>query len=69
MAKKIENPNSKPTHEEIATLARAIYEQKGCVPGQDLENWLEAEKRLMATRNGTSQQKIATRPASQPMPR
>lgn len=28
------------THEEIAAIARQLYEQRG---GEDLANWLEAE--------------------------
>lgn len=28
----------------IQKKAREIWERKGCVEGQDLENWLEAEK-------------------------
>jgi hypothetical protein len=30
--------------EIIRNLARKLYEKKGCQPGHDLENWLEAEK-------------------------
>jgi len=55
MAKQLNGPDSKPTHEEIAQRARAIYERKGCVPGHDLENWLEAEAQLMAGRKTSSE--------------
>jgi hypothetical protein len=30
--------------EIIRDVARRLYEKKGCQPGHDLENWLEAEK-------------------------
>ena len=48
MAKGIGNSVRKTTHQEIAERARAIYEQKGRVPGHDVENWLEAEAQLLA---------------------
>ena len=50
MAKRMENGDGRPTHDEIATKARALYEQSGRVPGRDLQNWLEAEAQLMAAR-------------------
>jgi Protein of unknown function (DUF2934) len=34
------------TPEKIAALAYEIWQQGGCKPGTDLENWLEAEKKL-----------------------
>jgi hypothetical protein len=52
MAKRIENGESKPTHEEIAHRARAIYEESGQLPGHDLDNWLQAETELQAARKG-----------------
>lgn len=30
--------------EEIKQVAYEIYVQTGCIPGRDLDNWLEAEK-------------------------
>lgn len=48
MAKKIGNGESRPTHEQIAQRAKALYEQSGRVPGRDLENWLQAESQLIA---------------------
>jgi hypothetical protein len=62
MAKQLNGSNSKPTHEEIAQRARAIYEQKGRVPGHDLENWLEAEAQLNAGRKTSSESRPAARP-------
>jgi hypothetical protein len=51
----------RPAQEEIAVLARAIYEQRGCLPGQDLQCWLEAEKRLMAAREDAALPKLGQR--------
>ncbi len=41
-------------HDEIANLARQIWEREGRKPGRDLENWLEAERQLLSRRNETS---------------
>lgn len=30
--------------EEIRQVAYEIYVKSGCIPGRDLENWLEAER-------------------------
>ncbi len=43
-------PAAQIPHEEIAQRARAIYEESGCIPGQDLQNWLAAETQLRAAR-------------------
>jgi hypothetical protein len=49
MAKTVSAPTAKkPTHEEIAQRARAIYERSGCMTGRDIENWLQAEAELTA---------------------
>ena len=34
-------------YDEIAKLARALYEKSGRVEGRDLDNWLEAERIVM----------------------
>lgn len=34
-------------YDEIAKLARALYEKSGGVEGRDLDNWLEAERIVM----------------------
>lgn len=39
-----------PTPEEIAVEAYNIYCQRGCANGKDVEDWLEAERRLSAQR-------------------
>ncbi len=37
-----------PTPEEIAVEAYRIYCERGCIGGRELEDWLEAERRLSA---------------------
>jgi hypothetical protein len=34
-------------YDEIARIARELYEKNGKVEGRDLDNWLEAEKIVM----------------------
>jgi len=36
------------THEQISRRAHEIWLKKGCKPGQDEQNWLEAEAQLRA---------------------
>jgi hypothetical protein len=38
------------TYEQIAQRAEAIWLKKGCQPGQDEQNWREAEAQLKAER-------------------
>jgi len=35
-------------HDEIARIARELYEKSGKMEGRDLYNWLEAERIVMA---------------------
>ncbi len=42
-----ENYQARPTEEQIAARARAIYEASGCQPGHDRENWMQAEAELL----------------------
>ena len=37
-----------PTQEQIAARAYEIWQQSGCVPGRDAENWAQAERELSA---------------------
>lgn len=37
-----------PTYEQVAQRAAEIWKKKGCLPGQDEQNWLEAERQLKA---------------------
>jgi len=67
MAKRIENGETKPTHEEIAQRARLIYERGGRVPGHDLDNWLQAETELQEARKSSSTSRPERRePVSMP---
>ncbi|UCD49324.1 MAG: DUF2934 domain-containing protein [Phycisphaerales bacterium] len=36
----------RPTHQQIAERARAIWLGRGCVAGEDEHNWLDAEAQL-----------------------
>jgi len=56
---KTTSSNHKPTHEQIAQRAYAIYEQSGRIPGKDLENWSRAEKELSAANGQASEPKQA----------
>jgi hypothetical protein len=42
------NPRPPPTREEICRRAYEIWEQRGCVPGRDGDDWLQAERELWA---------------------
>ena len=44
-------------HADIAALARAIWESKGCPSGSHEEDWFEAERKLRA--NGHSDPGVA----------
>jgi hypothetical protein len=39
-----------PSPDEIAAEAYYIYCERGCYDGRDMEDWLEAERRLSARR-------------------
>jgi hypothetical protein len=39
--------NKNRIHEDIASRAYTLYEQRGREPGHELEDWLEAEKQLL----------------------
>jgi len=45
---------SHPTHEEIALRAYQIYAERGGAHGQDLGDWLQAERELVAKYGETS---------------
>lgn len=38
----------RPTHEQIASLARTLWEQRGCPEGSPEEDWFRAEAELLA---------------------
>ncbi len=39
-------------HDEIAGLAKQLWECEGRPSGRDLEYWLRAERQLLSSRNG-----------------
>lgn len=44
-----ETPSSRPlapTQDQIAALAHAIWTDRGCPVGRDVDHWLEAERQL-----------------------
>jgi hypothetical protein len=41
-----------PSHEEIAARAYAVYQQRGGGHGEDLDDWLRAERELLVERSG-----------------
>jgi hypothetical protein len=47
MAKTLNKTETKPTHDQIARRAYEIFDKNGRVPGQDVQNWLEAERQLV----------------------
>jgi hypothetical protein len=38
----------KTSHDEIAGLAYNLFSASGCIPGHDVEHWLQAEAQLTA---------------------
>ena len=59
--------NQKPTHEEIAACAQAIYEREGRPQGRALQHWLQAEAQLTAQRNkAATAAPQAAKPATAP---
>jgi len=54
-------------HDDIANLARQIWQSEGSQPGRDLEYWLQAERQILTVRRlGKKQPKTAgaKRPAA-----
>lgn len=49
-----------PTHEEIELRAYQIYVERGGAPGNDLEDWLQAEFELLLNYGETRQTAQAT---------
>ena len=42
------------SQEEIAKVAYELYQQRGCTPGGDQQDWLEAERLLRQQRRRSS---------------
>ena len=40
--------NREKLEEEIRQVAYELYVKSGCIPGRDLDNWLEAERIVLA---------------------
>ena len=40
------------THEQIEERAKLIWQQRGCIPGEDERNWYEAETQLKRELSG-----------------
>jgi hypothetical protein len=43
-------PNGKPTDDEVRVRAYHRYLERGATPGNDLDDWVEAEKELRSGR-------------------
>jgi len=39
-------------HDEIAAVAKELFESRGCILGYDLDDWLSAEKIVLARHSG-----------------
>ncbi len=51
--------------EEIRMVAYELYVKSGCIPGRDLDNWLEAERIVLAKYGILSQEKTPEEETSQ----
>jgi len=51
--------------EEIRMVAYELYVKSGCIPGRDLDNWLEAERMVLAKYGMLSEEKTPEEEASQ----
>jgi len=51
----------KPAHEQIAKRAYEIYLERGCTPGDPMQDWLRAEQELSApSKKSRSKSKVIT---------
>jgi hypothetical protein len=46
--KKASKTKAKPTQDDIALRAYHIYLERGCTPGDPMQDWLRAEQELLA---------------------
>jgi hypothetical protein len=53
-------PTMKPSTDRVAKLAYEKWLKRGCVHGFDLQDWVEAEKELMAEHGGTKPSSTTT---------
>lgn len=61
LANEAQPAENHPTHEEVELRAYQIYVERGGTHGQDVDDWLQAERELIAKHADTSQKvKAAT---------
>jgi Protein of unknown function (DUF2934) len=48
---------AKPSYDEIALRAYHIYVERGCTPGDPMQDWLQAEQELLTTPKKPSRKK------------
>ncbi|HLZ93019.1 MAG TPA: DUF2934 domain-containing protein [Candidatus Acidoferrum sp.] len=53
-------PSNQPTQEEIALRAYHIYLERGGAPGNEMEDWIQAERQLLSA-VGKSKRKAAAK--------
>jgi hypothetical protein len=53
LAIEVRQPSSSPTREEIEVRAYEIYERRGRIDGNDVEDWLQAESELLQEAAGS----------------
>jgi DUF2934 family protein len=46
-AEKTTKAKATPTQDDIATRAYHIYVERGCTPGDPMQDWLQAERELL----------------------
>ena len=63
----ISTTQTEPLQQEIEQYAYFLYEQRGCQPGHELEDWLEAEKQLVSAVHGTAEAKVANPTKANPL--
>ena len=60
-ARKAAPAKSKPTQDQIATRAYEIYLERGSTPGDPMQDWLRAERELIApAKKSSSKSKVIT---------
>jgi hypothetical protein len=67
MAKQVEH-NPPIAHEEIERRAHELYLKSGCIPGRDMDNWLEAERELTLSRQAAESAEEAPSPQPHCLP-
>jgi hypothetical protein len=51
--KKASKAKAKPTQDDIALRAYHIYLERGCTPGDPMQDWLQAEQELLGSAKKT----------------